>query len=133
MKRENLPESHGCANCGRAAKFSAWAYAHWNEQIVHTCECGARSTLLRGVPVSLNPPKEFHLASGNLLDAYGERYGIIRIGRPVQFGFNCKGDVRPTYLPPDFPTVGYVEPDADYRARILAEVSTNYPSPILKG
>lgn len=115
MNRDKLPESHACGHCGRVAKFSAWAYAHWNEQIVHTCECGARSTLLRGVPVSLNPPSAFHLAGGLDLDTYGERYGIGR------------------FLSVPYKTGETPETDADYRARILAEVSTNYPSPILKG
>lgn len=99
--KNELPEGFTCAECGRYAKFSAWVAAHWREVLVHTCECGTRAELHRGRPIALIPAPAFHLAAGEELDTYGGRYGVER---------------------------NNVEPDADYRARILSLVSLTYPT-----
>lgn len=34
--------------CGKFNEFSAWVYAHWNEEIAHTCDCGRKNILEEG-------------------------------------------------------------------------------------
>lgn len=34
--------------CGREHKWSAYAAAHWDAELVHTCECGATHEFLSG-------------------------------------------------------------------------------------
>ena len=99
----NKASGYTCVHWGRFAKFSAWLFAQGAAPIIHTCECGARNEIIGGRPVRLIPPRGFYLATGCELDALGERYGIPRIGRPM-------------------------EPDATYRERILSELSSIYPT-----
>ncbi len=40
-------ESWRCA-CGREHSFSAYVAAHWNDELVHGCGCGAHRTFLCG-------------------------------------------------------------------------------------
>lgn len=77
---DNLPKGYTCRHCGAFSKFSSWLYAHWNESVIHTCECGAREALLRGQGVEHFPPREFHTARGIMLDIFGQRYHTCRDG-----------------------------------------------------
>ncbi len=43
-----LPEGFQCTSCGTKHEFGVWVYAHWSEDIVHTCSCGQRHSLLKG-------------------------------------------------------------------------------------
>lgn len=109
QKMNYLPIGYTCATCGDFHKFSGYIYAHFDEEIVHTCLCGSRSTLCRGLPLALTPPSHFLIARGKELDAYGERYGIERIGG--------KGG-----------TTGWLESDDLYRIRMHEEISHKYPT-----
>ncbi|VVB52807.1 Uncharacterised protein [uncultured archaeon] len=47
MKKKTLPKSYKCA-CGKVHVHPAYLYAHWDEIITHTCDCGRKNDLLRG-------------------------------------------------------------------------------------
>lgn len=51
MTAEKRPTGFACSKCGARHEFSDYLYAHWQERIIHTCECGAVHELLRGVAV----------------------------------------------------------------------------------
>jgi hypothetical protein len=34
--------------CGRQNEFGVWVAAHWNDQVVHSCDCGRKNSILRG-------------------------------------------------------------------------------------
>jgi hypothetical protein len=47
-----FPKGYTCA-CGKYHEFAMWAYAHWSERLVHTCDvCSRRNELLRGRVIS---------------------------------------------------------------------------------
>ena len=99
---DNPTKGFHCGQCGKFASFGVWLYAHWNIHVVHTCDCGARTELYAGKPLSLRPPRAFHLAVGLWLDNYGDMYGIKR---------------------------RQSEPDEAYRTRMVKDLqhSHNYP------
>lgn len=42
------PKGFFCTGCGRAERFGAYVYAHWDIELVHTCECGQQHTIVEG-------------------------------------------------------------------------------------
>jgi transcription elongation factor Elf1 len=48
MSKE-LPESYTCTRCQAVHELPMYVYAKWEELLFHTCNCGARHSLLRGV------------------------------------------------------------------------------------
>lgn len=44
----NIPEGFRCTSCGANHEYGVWVYAHWSDDIVHTCTCGQRHSLLKG-------------------------------------------------------------------------------------
>jgi len=44
-----------CPQCSRRHALHAWALAHSDEEIVHTCECGAKNTLLDSAVIESMP------------------------------------------------------------------------------
>lgn len=44
---EECPKGYYC-ECGKYHEFPAWVYAHWDERLDHTCECGRRNSLFEG-------------------------------------------------------------------------------------
>jgi len=44
----NLPRGYDCPNCSKTNKFVPYVYAHWNDLLTHTCECGQTHSLLAG-------------------------------------------------------------------------------------
>lgn len=77
-KKTSLPDGVTCPTCERRAKFSAWLFAHWNDEAIHTCACGTRLGLRCGVITFLKPPRAFHIAAGADLDDFGRRYRTPR-------------------------------------------------------
>lgn len=50
--------SYAC-NCGAEHKFPAYVYAHWTEELTHTCDkCGAKYSICRGHAERLTNDKE---------------------------------------------------------------------------
>ncbi|HET6331044.1 MAG TPA: hypothetical protein VFF76_09680 [Holophagaceae bacterium] len=47
---KELPKGYTCA-CGLYHAFSAYVFAHWNDQLKHDCPCGMTWTLVQGIPV----------------------------------------------------------------------------------
>lgn len=43
-----LPLGYTC-KCGVENRFHIYVYAHWDTQLEHTCECGRKNKVLRGV------------------------------------------------------------------------------------
>jgi hypothetical protein len=39
--------SYTC-KCGLQNEFAPYVFAHWNVQIVHSCDCGRKNCILRG-------------------------------------------------------------------------------------
>ena len=38
-----------CLQCDRVHALGAYVFAHWDDELTHTCDCGHRHTVLRGV------------------------------------------------------------------------------------
>lgn len=48
MSEAELPKGFTC-ECGQEHEYSGYVYAHWDIQLVKTCEeCGREYTILRG-------------------------------------------------------------------------------------
>lgn len=47
-RRPNGVSEFQCMGCGRWAALGVYILAHWHEEFVHTCSCGARHAVLRG-------------------------------------------------------------------------------------
>lgn len=46
--RSEIPRSYKCPKCGKDHTFPAYVYAHFDESIVHTCECGEKNEIIKG-------------------------------------------------------------------------------------
>ncbi len=44
----NLPAGFHCTACGARHEFGGWVYAHWSDDLTHTCECGQRHKVRKG-------------------------------------------------------------------------------------
>lgn len=45
-----LAEGYDCKKCGEHHKFGSWIYAHWDEEVSHTClACGTEHIIIHGV------------------------------------------------------------------------------------
>lgn len=42
-----FPIGHRC-KCGKEHKWPAYIYAHFTEEIIHTCDCGIKATICDG-------------------------------------------------------------------------------------
>ncbi len=49
MSSAKPSSSYVCTKCGKEHAFPAYVYAHWDMEVIHTCDCGAKHVLLRGV------------------------------------------------------------------------------------
>jgi len=50
VKMRGDDSGYTCA-CERTHKYPAYVYAHWNDELTHTCECGRTATIQNGVAV----------------------------------------------------------------------------------
>lgn len=44
-----LPKGFECSACRAKITFSSYVYAHWDEMLVHTCTCGKKHEIVRGL------------------------------------------------------------------------------------
>lgn len=44
---EELPKGYKCT-CGKFNEYPAYVYAHWDIELVHTCDCGKIWTICEG-------------------------------------------------------------------------------------
>jgi transcription elongation factor Elf1 len=49
MKENDLPKGFDCETCDKHHEFVGYVYAHWNERLTHTCECGALHEIRAGI------------------------------------------------------------------------------------
>lgn len=54
-KNKDMPEGFKCGGCGTFHKFDAYVWAHWNERLTHTCECGVVVDIVGG---GISPHKQ---------------------------------------------------------------------------
>ena len=47
MRKEKLTEGMTC-ECGKYEKYPAYIYAHWDDPVIYTCECGIAYVIFRG-------------------------------------------------------------------------------------
>lgn len=52
------PAGYTCKYCRRFHKFPAYVYAHFNDNLVHECTCGAKHRIVRGMVIDSEPPKK---------------------------------------------------------------------------
>lgn len=57
MTNDAMPSSYTCAACKKQHDYPAYVFAHWNESITHTCDCGAKSRILRGHAFPIGRPR----------------------------------------------------------------------------
>ena len=43
-----MKKSFDCTKCRRTHHYPMYVYAHWDESLIHTCECGAKHELQSG-------------------------------------------------------------------------------------
>lgn len=46
--KENLPTGFKCVVCDRPNGFNDYVFAHWDIDLIFTCGCGSRYSILRG-------------------------------------------------------------------------------------
>ncbi len=64
MKRIELkPGGSFACECGKTHVLSAYVCAHWDVALTHTCDCGRRRKVLRGV-VTLMRSKKLGVSCG---------------------------------------------------------------------
>jgi transcription elongation factor Elf1 len=47
----DMPKGFECLACGKHHDFDAYVFAHWNESLIHTCDCGAKHDIQRGIVI----------------------------------------------------------------------------------
>jgi len=52
-----MTKSFTCHACGKEERFGVYVAAHWNEPLTFTCDCGAKSLILRGTAKPIKPRK----------------------------------------------------------------------------
>lgn len=46
-----------CTGCQKHHEFGVYVAAHWDEELIHTCECGSQHTVRRGTASPLKPKR----------------------------------------------------------------------------
>lgn len=49
MRMVDKVSAFDCSTCKKTHKLGAYVAGHWDEELIHTCTCGAKHTVLRGV------------------------------------------------------------------------------------
>ncbi len=56
---EALESGYTC-ECGKRHEFPPYVYAHWDTELVRTCECGRQRGVLKGRTVLLGSKNQKH-------------------------------------------------------------------------
>jgi hypothetical protein len=64
------PKAGTCPACGRETPFEAYVYAHWDIELVTTCDCGVSFAVKRGISYELSQRKK---SRRRKTDAEGQR------------------------------------------------------------
>ena len=62
----DLSKGYTCT-CGKFNRYSAYVYAHWTVELVHTCDCGKRWSILEGEAEELEEWKHEYLRSQDMI------------------------------------------------------------------
>ena len=54
QEKKEGPKSFVCTRCGKEHAFALYVFAHWNNELEHKCDCGARHAIQRGRAWSLD-------------------------------------------------------------------------------
>ena len=55
MKKDSeKAKSFICTRCGKEHEFALYVFAHWNDELEHKCDCGARHAIRKGKSWSLD-------------------------------------------------------------------------------
>lgn len=46
-----------CSNCDRVHSFGVYVFAHWDDDLQHTCDCGHQHSVLRGSVTYCGPAR----------------------------------------------------------------------------
>lgn len=55
--KKEAPKSFVCSRCGTEHAFALYVFAHWNNELEHKCDCGARHSIQRGIAIALDDPE----------------------------------------------------------------------------
>lgn len=58
-KSEKLAKDFTC-ECGIVNKFDMYVYAHWTLELTHTCACGRKHLIQRGIVTLLMTSRKAH-------------------------------------------------------------------------
>ena len=58
MSKANPPKGFTCSKCGTYHDFALYVYAHWHDDLIHNCECGAKHRILMGKATHLRGGKK---------------------------------------------------------------------------
>jgi hypothetical protein len=58
ITEKELPKGYACEACGTEHRFPAYVYAHWEVRITHSCDCGAKHSVLCGVATLVEQNEE---------------------------------------------------------------------------
>ena len=51
-----MRKGYTCEWCQQKHDFPAWVFAHYDEELIHTCECGAKILFEKGRILQSIPP-----------------------------------------------------------------------------
>ena len=57
QEKKEAPKSFVCSRCGKEHAFALYVFAHWNHELEHKCDCGARHSIQRGIAIALDKPE----------------------------------------------------------------------------
>lgn len=43
---KDIPKGFNCSACGKYHEFGVYVVAHFREELIHTCECGAKHSVI---------------------------------------------------------------------------------------
>ena len=57
QEKKEATKSFVCSRCGKEHAFALYVFAHWNHELEHKCDCGARHSIQRGIAIALDKPE----------------------------------------------------------------------------
>jgi len=57
-KNEDGQKGFVCSRCDKYHDFSMYVFAHWNQELEHKCDCGARHSIQRGIAIALDKRRD---------------------------------------------------------------------------
>jgi hypothetical protein len=51
---EEMKKGYTCSECDNYNAYPTYVFAHWDEDLHHTCECGTINVILQGEVINTN-------------------------------------------------------------------------------